>query len=140
MGLKPHRDLEVGVSIETPSSALTLDQFIQEGIDFISIGMSDLTMCCLAVDRRGVRVAKHFDLNHPAVLKLVNMIIKKGNEAGLESCIAGYAASDTGIVKKLIQMGIPSISTNPDQILKMRRYVERVEKGIQVQGARNYII
>jgi pyruvate,water dikinase len=137
VGLKAHKDLEVGVSIETPSAALTLDDFFKERIDFISIGMSDLTMCCLAVDRRGVKVAKHFNLIHPAVLKLVSMIIKKGNQNGIESCIAGYAASDPSIVKKVIQMGIPSISTNPDQLLKMRRHIKTVERGIRLDAARS---
>ena len=42
---KKHRDLEVFASIETPSAVLTLNEFIDEGIDFVSIGMSDLTMC-----------------------------------------------------------------------------------------------
>lgn len=139
VGLKAHKDLKVGVSIETPSAALTLDDFFKEKIDFISIGMSDLTMCCLAVDRRGVKVAKHFNLNHPAVLNLVRMIIQKGNQNGIESCIAGYAASDPLIVKKVIQMGIPSISTNPDQLLKMRRYIKTVEKGIRLDAARSLL-
>lgn len=139
VGLKAHKDLKVGVSIETPSAALTLDDFFKEKIDFISIGMSDLTMCCLAVDRRGVKVAKHFNLNHPAVLKLVSMIIQKGNQNGIESCIAGYAASDELIVKKVIQMGIPSISTNPDQLLKMRRYIKTVERGIKLDAARSLL-
>ncbi len=139
VGLKAHKDLKVGVSIETPSAALTLDDFFKEKIDFISIGMSDLTMCCLAVDRRGVKVAKHFNLNHPAVLNLVRMIIQKGNQKGIESCIAGYAASDPLIVKKVIQMGIPSISTNPDQLLKMRRYIKTVEKGIRLDAARSLL-
>lgn len=139
VGLKAHKDLKVGVSIETPSAALTMDDFFKEKIDFISIGMSDLTMCCLAVDRRGVKVAKHFNLNHPAVLKLIRMIIQKGNQNGIESCIAGYAASDELIVKKVIQMGIPSISTNPDQLLKMRRYIKTVEKGIRLDAARSLL-
>ncbi len=130
VGIKPHKDLEVGASIETPSTVLTLNEFIEEGIDFVSIGMSDLTMCALAVDRRGVRVAKHFNIMHTAVTKLVKMIIDKCNENGIESCICGHAASDPKIVEYLINQGISSISTNPDQILKMRKFVYRTEKGI----------
>lgn len=86
-----------------------------------------------------MKVAKHFNLNHPAVLNLVNMIIQKGNENKIESCIAGYAASDPVIVKKVIQMGIPSISTNPDQLLKMRKHIKTVERGIILDKARKLI-
>jgi len=122
------------VSIETPSSALILDDFIREGIDFVSIGMSDLTMSLLAVDRRSVKVAKHFNLMHPAVLNTVELVIKKCQENEIESCLCGYAATDESIVKKLIEYGITSISTNPDQILRMRKVVENIENEIIKKG------
>ena len=133
-GLKPHKDIKFGVSIETPSSALILDDFIREGIDFVSIGMSDLTMSLLAVDRRSVKVAKHFNLMHPAVLNTVELVIKKCQENEIESCLCGYAATDESIVKKLIEYGITSISTNPDQILRMRKVVENIENEIIKKG------
>ncbi len=134
IGLQPHRDLMVGVSVETPSVVFTFDEFLMEGVDFITIGMSDLTMCALAVDRRGVNVAKHFQLMHPAVMRMVKMIIKKCNQSGIESCITGYAGSDPNIVKKLIHWGITSISTNPDQILKMRKIVDNAENEVLLHG------
>ena len=134
VGIRPHKDLEVGASIETPSAVLTFDEFVEAGIDFVSIGMSDLTMCTLAVDRRGVRVAKHFNLMHNAVLKLVKMIIDQCNEQGLESCICGHAASEQNIVERLVGYGISSISTNPDQVLKMRKFVYKTENAIVLKN------
>ncbi len=133
-GLKPHRDLKVGVSVETPSAALQLGDFMKEDLDFVSIGMSDLAMCTLAVDRRGVRVAKHFNLTHPALLKLVSEIIRKCNKEKIKTCVAGYAATDYGIVKKLLKMGVDGISTNPDQLLKMRVFIARIEKSITLDA------
>jgi pyruvate, water dikinase len=122
-GFRPHKDLQVGISVETPSVVFTFDQFLKKGIDFITLGMSDLTMCSLAVDRRGVKVAHHFQLTHPAVMSMVKMIIQKCDQKGIESCISGYAASDPQIVRKMVHWGIGSISTNPDQIFKMRKIV-----------------
>jgi pyruvate, water dikinase len=136
VGLKPHQDIDVGVSVETPSVVYTLDDFIKEGMDFVTLGMSDLTMCTLAVDRRGVKVAKHFDLMHPAVLKMVELTIKKCNQAGIESAICGHAGSDETIVKKLVEFGISSISTNPDQILKIRKIVYNAENRIILDSNR----
>ncbi|MEN6330199.1 MAG: putative PEP-binding protein [Methanobacteriaceae archaeon] len=127
VGLRPHRDIPLGVALETPSSFLIFDEFIKEGLDFVTLGMSDLTMCTLAVDRRGVKVAKHFDLTHPAVWKMLDMVIQKCNYHGLESCICGHSASNPAIVRRLIDLGISSISTNPDQILKMRKVVSTAE-------------
>ena len=130
VGLKPHKDLDVGVSVETPSVVFTFDEFLKEKIDFMSLGMSDLTMCSLAVDRRSVKVAKLFDLRHPAVLKMVEMIISKCNQKDIESSISGHAAGDPEIVKKLVEFGISSISTNPDQILNIRKTVYNLENKI----------
>lgn len=127
-GVTPHRDLKVGISVETPSVVLTFDEFLRCGLDFVTIGMSDLTMCSLAVDRRGVKVSKHFQVTHPAVMTMVQMVIDQCNRAGIESCITGYAASDPLIVRQLVHRGISSVSTNPDQILKMRKFVASVEK------------
>lgn len=126
-GVHPHMDLKVGVSVETPSVVFTFDEFLNEGLDFITIGMSDLTMSSLAVDRRGVKVSQHFQITHPAVMEQVKMVIDQCNQANIESCITGYAASDPMVVRKLVHWGIGSISTNPDQILKMRKIVENAE-------------
>lgn len=134
VGLCPHKDLDFGASIETPSAVFTFDELVREGLDFVTLGMSDLTMCALAVDRRGVKVAKHFNLMHPGVLKMVELVIRKCNEKGIESCICGHAASDEKIVRKLIEFGISSISTNPDQILKIRRTVYNAENGRIMRG------
>jgi pyruvate,water dikinase len=134
VGLKPHKDLDVGVSVETPSVVFTFDEFLKEGIDFMSLGMSDLAMCSLAVDRRSVKVAKLFNIMHPAVLKMVKMVIAKCNQNGIESSVSGHAGGDPEIVKKLIEFGISSISTNPDQVLKIRKTVYNVEDEIILKG------
>lgn len=134
-GLRPHKDLKVGISVETPSVVFTFDQFLKKGIDFITLGMSDLTMCSLAVDRRGVKVAHHFQLTHPAVMAMVKMIIQRCDQEGIESCISGYAASDPKIVRKLVHWGIGSISTNPDQILIMRRIVNNAENELLLRSS-----
>ena len=134
VGLRPHKDLDVGISVETPSVVFTFDEFLKEGIDFMSLGMSDLAMCSLAVDRRSVKVAKLFDLMHPAVLKMVKMVIAKCNQNEIESSVSGHAGGDPEIVKKLIEFGINAISTNPDQVLKIRKVVYNVENGIIIKG------
>lgn len=130
VGVKPHKDIDFGVSVETPSAALMFDDFLKERMDFMTLGMSDLAMCSLAVDRRGVRVAKHFNLMHPSVLMMAENVIKKCNQSGIESCICGHSAGVPEIVKKLVEYGIDCVSTNPDQILNIRKVVYNVENEI----------
>lgn len=135
-GIVPHEDLKLGISVETPAVVFTFDEFLKSGLDFITLGMSDLTMCALAVDRRGVKVSKLFQITHPAVMAMVKMVIDQCNKAGIESCITGYAASDPRIVRKLVHWGISSISTNPDQILKMRKIVNIAENELLLRNFR----
>ncbi|BDZ71049.1 putative PEP-binding protein [Methanobacterium petrolearium] len=139
LGIRPHRDLPVGASIETPSAVFTLDDLIGVGMDFVTLGMSDMAMCALAVDRRGVKVAKHFDLTHPSVLRMIERVIEKCNQQGIESCICGHAGSDPAIVRWLVNSGISSISTNPDQILKIRKVVDIAEKTIISRGFTRHV-
>lgn len=137
VGIKPHQDLPLGASIETPSAALTMDELVKEGMDFVTLGMSDMAMSSLAVDRRGVKVSKHFDLTHPSVLKIMEMVIEKCKDKGIESCICGHAGSDPAIVRWLVEKGISSVSTNPDQILNIRKVVNITEKTIIQKGFTN---
>lgn len=134
VGIKPHKEIPLGVAIETPSAIFSLDKLFREGVDFCTIGMSDLTMCALAVDRRGVKVSKNYDLMHPAVLEMVKMVIDKCSQENVESCVCGHAASQEKIVRKLVSWGISSISTNPDQILRMRKVVAAAEEKILRDG------
>jgi pyruvate,water dikinase len=139
LGIRPHRDVPVGASIETPSAVFTLNDLIDVGMDFVTLGMSDMAMCSLAVDRRGVKVAKHFNLTHPSVLRMIEMVIEKCNQHGIESCICGHAGSDPAIVRWLVDSGISSISTNPDQILKIRKVVYIAEKTIISRGFTRHV-
>ncbi|MDI6841678.1 MAG: PEP-utilizing enzyme [Methanothermobacter wolfeii] len=130
VGVEAHRDLRVGASVETPSIALQVDELLAEGVDFVSLGMSDLTMCSLVADRRSTRVAGIFDLSHPAVLKLVRGVVDACHGAGVEVYAAGYAATSYMLVGRLIEMGVDGISTSPDKILKMKSFAARVERSL----------
>ncbi|MGB4612488.1 MAG: putative PEP-binding protein [Methanothermobacter thermautotrophicus] len=134
-GITPHRDIVVGASVETPSVALQIDELLDAGADFISIGMSDLTMCSLAVDRRSTRVAGLFNLSHPAVLGLVEDVIGACHEGGVNVYAAGYAATSYMLVRRLVEMGVDGISTSPDKIIRMKYFIARIERSLMLRGA-----
>ncbi len=136
VGLIPHKDIEFGIMVETPASALIIEDLIKEGLDFISFGTNDLTQYTLALDRNNERVAKHFTEKHPAVLKLIESVIKVCNEQGVETSICGQAGSDPEVVKKLVEYGITSVSANPDAVLKVRETVARAEQRMLLEAAR----
>jgi pyruvate,water dikinase len=137
VGLKPHVDVKFGIMVETPASALIIEDFIEEGLDFISFGTNDLTQYTLAIDRNNERVAKLFSEKHEAVMKLIEMVIKKCRDAGVETSICGQAGSYPDVVDKLVRFGISSVSANPDAIEVVRETVARTEKRLLLDKARS---
>jgi pyruvate,water dikinase len=136
VGLEPHRDVKFGIMVEIPAAALIIEEFIREGIDFISFGTNDLTQYTLAVDRNNERVAKLYTEKHPAVMKLIEMVIKACRKAGVETSICGQAGSDPEVAKKLVEFGISSISANPDAVQSIREMVARTEMRLLLDKAR----
>ncbi|ATZ61065.2 MAG: phosphoenolpyruvate synthase [Methanosarcinales archaeon Met12] len=128
--------IELGIMVETPASALIIDQFIEEGLDFVSFGTNDLTQYTLAVDRNNENVAYLYDEQHPAVLKLIEHVIRECNRAGVKSSICGQAGSSPEMARKLVELGITSISANIDAVESVREMVARTEKQILLEAAR----
>ncbi|KZX17278.1 phosphoenolpyruvate synthase [Methanobrevibacter cuticularis] len=136
VGIRPHIDVDFGIMVETPAAALMIDDFIDVGLDFISLGTNDLTQYTLAVDRNNELVASNYSEEHPAVLKLIEMVINKCNEAGVNTSICGQAGSKPHIVEKLVEIGISSVSANTDAVADVRRAVARSEQKLILDAAR----
>ncbi len=136
VGLVPHKDVEWGVMVETPASAIIIEDLIKEGIDFISFGTNDLTQYTLAIDRDNERVFKLYDETHPAVLKLIRDVIQVCKKYGVETSICGQAGSDPKMARKLVRMGIDSLSANPDAVELIRKVVYREEQRMMLEAAR----
>lgn len=137
VGLRPHKDVKFGIMVEIPAAALIIDDFIAEGLDFISFGTNDLTQYTLALDRNNERVAKLYSEKHPAVLKLIEMVIKSCRKAGVNTSICGQAGSDPQVAKKLVEFGITSISANPDAVETIREMVARTEMRLLLDSLRD---
>ncbi len=136
VGLEPHRDVKFGIMVEIPAAALVIEEFIREGIDFISFGTNDLTQYTLAVDRNNERVARLYSEKHPAVLKLIEMVIRACRKHGVETSICGQAGSDPEIARRLVEFGITSISANPDAVDRIREIVARTELRLLLDSVR----
>jgi len=135
-GLKPQKNIEFGIMVETPAAAMTIEDFIAEGLDFVSFGTNDLTQYTLAIDRNNEKVADLYTESHPAVLKLIERVIVECNKAGVKTSICGQAGSMPSIVEKLVELGITSVSANTDAVATVRETVARVEKKLLLKAAR----
>ena len=120
---------------EIPSNVILLDDFLDIGIDGISIGSNDLTMMIMGTDRDNEEVAVEFDERNPAVLWALEKIIKTCLKRGVACGICGQAPSQyPELVEKLVHWGITSISVNPDAIDRTRQIVADCESKLIKYG------
>ncbi len=109
--------LRVIMMCELPTNALLADDFLQH-FDGFSIGSNDLTQLTLGLDRDSGIVSHLFDERDPAVKMLLKMAIEACNRAGKYIGICGQGPSDhPDLAKWLMDMGIDSVSLNPDSVL-----------------------
>src|SRR5690606_33434163 len=80
-GLLNYPGFKLWMMVEVPSAALRLQEFIELGIDGVSIGTNDLTMMTLGVDRDSSEVSHIYDERHPAVTQLLDHIVETCAEA-----------------------------------------------------------
>lgn len=114
---------------EIPSNVILLDEFIDVGIDGISIGSNDLTMLTLGLDRDNSEVAPSFNEMDPAVLWSLKRLITKAKKRGISCSICGQAPSNyPELVENLVKWGATSISVSPDAIDATREIVAATEK------------
>ena len=129
--------IDVGIMVETPGAALTIEDFIDEGLDFVSFGTNDLTQYTLAVDRNNENVAGLYTELHPAILKQIEYVVERCNEAGVKTSICGQAGSYPEMAKRLVEIGITSISANIDAVAVVRETVARAEKILMLRAVRD---
>lgn len=115
----PYRDIEIGIMIETPAAALISDELAKE-VDFFSIGTNDLTQYTLAIDRQNNSLDEFYDAHHPAVLKLIKMVVDNGHAGNCYVGICGELASDTTLTETFINMGVDELSVSPSFVLELR--------------------
>lgn len=118
----PYRKPELGIMIETPAAALISDQLAQE-VDFFSVGTNDLTQYTLATDRQNAKVARYADPHHPAVLMLMEMIVRNAHQAGIWAGICGELGADPTLTETWLNMGYDELSVAPSHILNLRKSV-----------------
>ena len=127
-GLYRTPSFKIWMMIEIPSNVILLDQFIEVGIDGISIGSNDLTMLLLGVDRDNNDVAEAFQEENEAVLWAFEKIIKTAHKHNITVSFCGQAVSQyPNLVEKLVRWGITSISVSPDALLATRNIVSAAE-------------
>ncbi len=120
--------LQIYVMCELPSNVILADEF-SKVFDGFSIGSNDLTQLTLGLDRDSSLVAHLFDERNEGVKRMVKMAIETAKKNGRKIGICGQAPSDyPEFAEFLVELGIDSISLNPDSVLKTVLRIAEVEK------------
>lgn len=114
---------EIGVMIEIPAAAIILDSLLGE-IDFVSIGTNDLVQYILAVDRINQYVSELYEPFHPAVLRIINLVVQTAHKKGKPVSVCGEMASDPYAIPVLVGLGVDMLSV-PIKMYLRSKYAVR---------------
>ncbi|MEO6364558.1 MAG: putative PEP-binding protein, partial [Luteimonas sp.] len=114
--------LPLGAMIEVPAAAIALPTFIG-AIDFLSIGTNDLVQYTLAADRNNEALGELYTPLHPALLRLLNMVIRTADVRGKPVAVCGEMAGDAMFAPLLVALGLCEFSLHPATLLEVRRAI-----------------
>lgn len=122
----PYKDCEIGIMVETPAAVMMSDLLAKE-VDFFSVGTNDLTQYTLAIDRQNPKLDNIYDAHHPAVLRMLQMIVENGHKEGCWVGICGELGADLTLTEQFLRMGFDELSVSPSMILKVRDAIRKID-------------
>ena len=115
-------NIELGIMIETPASAIMSEVFAKH-CDFFSIGTNDLVQYIMSADRGNSDVENIYNPFNPAVLRMINKVIKDGERAGIEVSVCGDLAANTDFTEILVGMGLKKFSVPLPMINRIKKKI-----------------
>ncbi|MDA1475764.1 phosphoenolpyruvate--protein phosphotransferase [Bacillus changyiensis] len=120
-------DIEVGMMVEIPASAVIADQFAKE-VDFFSIGTNDLIQYTMAADRMNEQVSYLYQPYNPAILRLITIVIEAAHKEGKWVGMCGEMAGDEIAIPILLGLGLDEFSMSATSILPARTQISKLSK------------
>ena len=128
--------MKIGIVAETPATVIDLERICRAGVDFVLIGLNNLSQLALGVDRSNPSISHLYSENHPAVLTLIKKAIQISKSLGIKSSVYGDGVSSPGLIEKLIEFGVNSISVEPLSIGSVRTAIIRTERRLMLDKIR----
>ena len=124
-GIPFNESIQVGMMVEVPSAVIMLDRFSEDS-DFYSIGTNDLTQYTLAVDRRNSSINHLFNVDDPAVLRMLWHIVNVAGRNSIPLSLCGQIGSSMFNVVTLIGLGLRTLSCSPNSIARLKQICRNV--------------
>ena len=122
----PYKNIRTGIMIETPA-AVMISRDLARRVDFLSLGTNDLSQYTLAMDRQNPLLRNKYNDHHPAVLRMIKMVVEAGHAENKRVCICGELAADTALTEEFLKMGVDCLSVVPACILPVRKALRQVD-------------
>ena len=117
------------------TAAVMISRELARRVDFLSLGTNDLSQYTLAMDRQNPLLRKKYNDHHPAVLRMIQMVIEAGHAENRRVCICGELAADTALTEEFLRMGVDCLSVVPACILPVRKALRQVDLSGDDKGA-----
>ncbi len=125
--------LQIYAMCEIPNNVILIDQFAKR-FDGFSIGTNDLTQLTLGVDRDSEMVAFDYDERDDGVKEMIRLAVEGCARNGIHSGLCGQAPSDyPEMAAFLVEIGIESMSLNPDTVVNTTRKVLEIEANMKAK-------
>ena len=124
-GVAVSNDIELGIMVEIPSTAVIADIFAKE-VEFFSIGTNDLIQYTMAADRMSEKVSYLYQPYNPAILRLVKNVIEASHKEGKWTGMCGEMAGDSLAIPLLLGMGLDEFSMSATSILQARSQIKNL--------------
>lgn len=115
-------DMPLGAMIEVPAAAVCVEHFI-DLVDFLSVGTNDLVQYLLAADRNNDALGELCSPLRPALLRLLDLVLRTGREHGKQVTVCGEIAGDAAMAPILLALGLEHFSLHPSHMLELRRAI-----------------
>lgn len=123
----PYKEVELGIMVEIPVVAVEAEKFA-EHVDFFSIGTNDLLQYTVAVDRMNEKLSYLYNWYHPGLLRLINMVAKAANKAGIWVGICGEAAADPLLLPFYVGSGIHELSMSGSKVAEIKWHLSQLSQ------------
>lgn len=120
--------VEVGMMIEVPSVALSVDRFAPHA-DFFSVGTNDLCQYWMAVDRGNASIAAIGDELQPAFLRVLRKIVDDAKASGTWIGVCGEMGGRVENTPLMIGLGVDEVSPGPASVADIKLAVGEADSG-----------
>jgi phosphoenolpyruvate-protein phosphotransferase len=117
--------MPVGIMVEVPAAAISADLLARE-VDFFSLGTNDLTQYLFAADRTNPELGPLADSLHPALLRMIDEVVKAAHRHRRWVGVCGEMASDLWAVPLLVGLGVDELSVHPPMVARIKAMVRQL--------------